>query len=387
MFLTTKDFYTEFTENRHILPYYTKLESNYNTETFYSLEEDTTPISNPKCVSIKLFPKYLMPYFYTDASIGIKKVFQKDVNGCAIQIKEKTTIDLFLRNEYSKKFRTSINRSVNRFELCFNYSYNMITESITAEQYRFLMDALHKMLVHRFNQRNEPNDVLANWDYYYNLVFNLVNTKKASIFVIYSNEEPINICINYHFKNILFISISSFNPNFSKFSLGNISIYKIIEWSLNNNYELLDMGYGDLEYKRFWSNYMYEYENHIIYSKKTGYSFIASIEVSKIKFKNFLKSYKVAEKTSKIKALLRKNKKRLNNNINYTITTLKDYSTDNLTPIAYNDTSFSIISKPVYDYLFLQSTPIDSITVFEIKHSQEYLIVGPKAIEKITITA
>ncbi|MCL5244798.1 GNAT family N-acetyltransferase [Cellulophaga sp. 20_2_10] len=387
MFLTTKDFYTEFTENRHILPYYIKLESNYNTKTFYSLEDDALPISNLKCVSIKLFPKYLTPHFYTDAGIGVKKVFQKDVHGCAIHLTEKTTIDLFLRKEYSKKFRTSINRSVNRFELCFNYSYIMITEGITAEKYRSLMDALHTMLVHRFNQRNEPNDVLANWDHYYALVFNLVNTKKASIFVIYSNDEPINICINYHFNTILFISIASFNPNFSKFSLGNISIYKIIEWSLNNDYELLDMGYGDLEYKRFWSNYMYAYENHIVYSKKINYRFIAAIEVSKIKFKNFLKSYKIAEKRTKLKALLRENKKKLNNSTKYTTTPLTDYITTNLPTLEYDDTSFSLIAKPVYDYLFLQATSIDTIAIFEIEKAKEYLIVGPKAMEKITITA
>ncbi|AIM61425.1 cellulose biosynthesis protein [Cellulophaga geojensis KL-A] len=385
MLLTTKDFYTEFTENRHILPYYTKLESNYNKKIFYSAKRDTSTIYNLKCISIKLFPKYLTPYFYTDTNIGVKKIFQKDVNGCAILIKEKVTIALFLRNEYSKKFRTSINRSVNRFELCFNYSYKMITESITAKQYKFLMGALHKMLVYRFNQRNEPNDVLDNWDYYYNLVFNLVNTNKASILVIYSNDEPINISINYHFKNILFISISSFNHNFSKFSLGNISIYKTIEWALSNNYNLLDMGYGDLEYKRFWSNYMYEYENHIVYKKTHITNAIASIEASKIKIKNTLKKYPIAKKVAKFKTLFRKNKSSLNHSINYKTIDVLNPITANLSEVHFGDRNFNLIAKPLYDYLFLNSIHLDCIRVYEIEYSKEYLIVGSKKTQKVKL--
>ncbi|MCK0156862.1 GNAT family N-acetyltransferase [Cellulophaga sp. F20128] len=384
--LKNEDFYKEFTENKAIPAYYNSLITKFNKQAFYTAVP--TMVASPKaiCVSVKLFPKYLVPSFHQSEQLGVHRVFQKDVNGCAIHIKNKIPVAEFLRNEYSKKFRTSINRSVNRFELCLNYSYKMISEGIEKEDFHFLMETLREMLVFRFNQRNEPNDVLTHWEYYYKLTFELLNAKKASMFIISHNNEPIHICINYHFKEILFISIASFNHKFSKFSLGNISIYKILEWALCHNYELLDMGYGDLEYKRNWSNYSYTYENHIVHTKKWNYTLAANLEASKIRLKNFLKKYSVAQKIDKLKVLLHQNKTILNTYTTFTIEDVAQLPTKNLLPIALDNEAFEIISKAVYDSIFLQSVPIDTITVFEIKAHSEYLLVSPKSTKKITVT-
>ena len=383
--IKNENFYIKFIEEHTIPPYYKSLITNYNKQPFYTAVPTIAATPKTICVSVKLFPKYLEPSFHNREQLGVHRVFQKDVNGCAIHIKSKIPVGDFLRNEYSKKFRTSINRSVNRFEQCLNYSYSMITEGIEEKAYHILMETLRELLIYRFNQRNEPNDILTHWEYHYSLTYKLMNAKKASMFVIYHNNKPINICINHHFKEILFISIASFNHNFSKFSLGNISIYKILEWALANNYELLDMGYGDLEYKRNWSNYPYAYENHIIYTKKWNYSLAANIEASKIKFKNFLKTYKVAEKLNTLKVLLRKNKATLNNYTSFTIEDAAPYAIHNLPSISLESEAFEFISKAVYDSLFLQSVHIDSISVFEIKAPSEYLLVSPKSAKKITV--
>jgi len=383
--LKNKNFYIKYIEDQYIPPYYEKLVTNYNKRTFYTTADPPTETPNTKCVSIKLFPKYLSPTFNESQHTTVKRVFQKDVNGCAIHIKSKIPVGDFLRKEYSKKFRTSINRSVNRFEQCLNYSYKMISEGIEKEEFHFLMETLRELLIFRFNQRNEPNDVLKNYEYYYKLTYKLMNAKKASMFVIYHNNKPINICINHHFNDILFISIASFNHKFSKFSLGNISIYKILEWALANKYELLDMGYGDLEYKRFWSNYTYAYENHIIYTKKWNYSLAANIEASKIKFKNFLKSHNVVKKMDRLALLLQKPNTALNNGTQFTIEDVTPYDYENLPSISLDSEAFEFISKAVYDSIFLQSVPIDTITVFEIKAPSEYLLVSPKSAKKITV--
>src|SRR5690606_10337175 len=108
--------------------------------------------------------------------------------------------------------------------------------------------------------------------------------------------------------NILFVSVPSYDINYAKFALGNVSLYKLLEWSVNNNYEVMDMAQGYLEYKRRWSNLIYEFDHHIIYSKKSTLNRIsAQFEIQKLHFKNFLKSKDIDVLIEKLKKGLRKN--------------------------------------------------------------------------------
>lgn len=146
------------------------------------------------------------------------------------------------------------------------------------------MEKLFEILTIRFNQRNENHQSIHNLkDYTWYKVFTH-KWKKASLFVIYNGETPVQISLNYHFNKILFISIPSFDIAYSKFSLGNISIYKILEWALYNDYDLLDLEYGSLEYKRQWSNHVYSFDDHIIYPKDNYFvSLVANLEIGKLK--------------------------------------------------------------------------------------------------------
>ena len=79
------------------------------------------------------------------------------------------------------------------------------------------MDRLLFLIQSRFDQKDAIHVALSNWNFYKESVFEMVLEKNASIFVIYDEDEPINICISYHFQNVTFSSIKSYDINYSKF--------------------------------------------------------------------------------------------------------------------------------------------------------------------------
>src|SRR5690606_41905928 len=62
----------------------------------------------------------------------------------------------------------------------------------------------------------------------------LFRSKRASFFVIYDGDHPIEISLNYHLNDVLFSSISSFDIDYAKFGLGHIEIHKQLEWCLEH---------------------------------------------------------------------------------------------------------------------------------------------------------
>lgn len=357
------DFYATLTEHNEVPPYYKTLIYNRDNSVYHKHNQPSTEIK--KAVSTKLFPLYLTPKFQDKTALLVKKVAQKKITGYAIDLKNITNIDDFLTQEYSKSFRANIRRLKKRLEDCFTVSYQMFFGSISKEDYAFYMDELHKMLTIRFNQRNESNDILNNWDFYLESTYNLVLERKASIFVIYENKIPVHICVNHHFNNILFVSIPSYDIDYSKFALGNISIYKLLEWAINNNYLMLDMAYGSLEYKRRWSNLIYNFEHHIIYDKsKFAHIIVSTLEVKKIQLKNLLKRYGIDEYIKKLKAL-KNRKSTFPEDANYKIEEVSETPTSNLEPIDIYSTNHPSIKKVVFEFLYANKIHIDDLKTFK----------------------
>lgn len=370
------DFYSTLTENNQVLPYYKSLSINNGIDIFAEDNQFQNEIS--KTISVKLFPLYLFPNLHDVRGLEIKKVPQKKIIGYAIDLKNIKTIDDFLTQEYSKSFRANIRRLKKRFEECFTVSYRMFYGKISKEKYNLYMSELHKMLTIRFDQRNESNDILENWDFYLDSTYNLINQKKASIFVIYENNIPVHICINHHFNNLLFVSIPSYDIDYSKFALGNISIYKLLEWAIENNYAVLDMAYGTLEYKRRWSNFTYDFEHHILYDKTVWLQRIgATVETKKIQFKNFLKRYNIDEHIKKLKNL--KNRKNTTYiEIEYQLSETRNINVDRLTEINIYSFDLQNLKKIVFDFLYAEKLHIEKVKVFKTDSENQFIINTPK---------
>ena len=136
---------------------------------------------------------------------------------------------------------------------------------------------------------------------------NLINKNKASLYVAYNGEKPIFISLNYHFDKILFGYVSSYDIDYGKFSLGQICIYKHIEWCLSNGYIMFELGWGDLEYKKWWSNNTYTFKSEVIYPKRSPLAYVlAHYYGYKTELIAYLISKKVNVRLRKLKSILRK---------------------------------------------------------------------------------
>jgi CelD/BcsL family acetyltransferase involved in cellulose biosynthesis len=346
--------------------------------------ENDTHDSNT-LVSIKLFPDYLTPSFLTPSNHKVEVIPQKKINGYAIVLNKNQEANEFLNSHYSKSFRANIKRLTNRFETCFTVTYKMYYDTISEEDYQYYMSALHVMLVNRFNQRNDKNDILTHWDFYLKTTRQLINNKNASLFVIYSNNVPVHICINHHYNNIFFVSIPSYNIDYAKFALGNISIFKLLEWSINNGYDMLDMAYGDLEYKRRWCTLIYHFDHHVIYNKENLKSqLLAFLEIGTIKTKNVLKKYNIDTLVKKIKSFSLKNRTtNLEPTFNITENPTIDYT--QLIEIDYNNSNIGFLKKLVFEFLYKHKEHIDNVKVYKSTLNDHITIVGKSNSELVSM--
>ncbi|MFY0714743.1 GNAT family N-acetyltransferase [Seonamhaeicola sp. NFXS20] len=377
-----QDFYNTITQKHLVLPYYNELYLKHDCFKLYTLKERKRNNFDIPC-NVALFPSYLTPKFHVENGLKTIIIPQKKITGYSILINENTNdIDSFLKSTYKKSFRSNILRFVNRFENCFEVNYKMFFGEISKEDYNFLMEKLHTMLSKRFNQRNDTNKVLLNWDNYLKTTYDLINTKKASLFVIYNKQQPVHICINHHYNKILFVSVPSFDLDYFKFALGNISLYKLLEWCINNNYTVMDMAYGYLEYKRRWSNNIYSYNHHIIYNEsKIGNKISAKIEVKKLELKNFLKDKNVDDILKKVKKLLKKNNSKPQSS--YSFESITNFTPLNNSPLS--DSELQYLKRPINDYLFNNKEHQKKLKVYEIIKDKEYMLLGERNIQKLTI--
>lgn len=186
-----------------------------------------------------------------------------------MNIEDFDSIKDYMSSQFGSKSRGEIRTYLRRLENCFNISYNLYFGEINKGEYNSLINKLEEMIIRRFSERGEKHQDMDDWDSLKIKTFEQINNKKASLFVIYDNYKPIDICLNYHYDSIMINSIRSYDIDYSKFRLGYIDIYKQLELCFENNYKIFDLCIGDMRYKRQWCNYTYLYNSHIVYYKKS----------------------------------------------------------------------------------------------------------------------
>jgi hypothetical protein len=324
-----------------------------------------------KIIYVSLVPNYLNCTLVNNQDYNQKKITHNGKEGAGILIDGIYTTDSFLQKFTKRKHRTNVNRAINRLQESFNITYEYNFGSITEEKYNILLMELSNMLEKRFQEKNMENMFLKEWELHTEDLFNLINQKKASLFVTYHDSKPISISLNKHIKNSILVALTNaYDSDYAKFSLGHLNNYLRLDWCLENKYLFLDLGLGKLDYKMNWCNLSYDCEYHL-YSKKG--SLIAKgimiVEIGKIKLKNYLKKIKILEILENIKSLVKKTEvpKMLDNPLyNYEIlSNLQVFEEVNLKEININNSEFKSIRKPIYDYLHTQKLHVDTIKTYE----------------------
>ena len=370
-----KSFYLPFFENGEIPNVYKSLSLSFNKKDIPLLKKKTVSLNKIHCVHF--FPSYINSEIHN--SLICRKKHQ--TFGFAINLNGYTSAEQYLKSQFSKRSQKTFKRSLNRLEFCLNISYKTFYGHIVEEDYSFLMKSLYQMIEKRFQRLGKKHAQLENWKYYLNLFFPLINSKKASIFVVYNNKEPIAISLNYHYDSILFSYITSHKTDYSKFSLGNIENYKQIEWCVANNIQLFDTGYGDYQYKRKWSNFIYSFESHVISTQKNKLAIIYSVLLEyKFKFKNYLISKNIDIIYNKIKNNLKGENKQKKETLEYYTEIVQDkinYKLKNVILDKNEDLSF--LNEPLYNFLYTYKEHINNISVYAIVNNQKTFIFKGKA--------
>ncbi|WP_271784561.1 GNAT family N-acetyltransferase [Aquimarina algiphila] len=376
------DYFFELFEKNSIPKIFSKIESFGSDESLVNSNYDKNIVENSdRIYSVFFIPDYLKPVFNHQV-FNAKKINQF-FKGYAIFLDGFISADAYIKHRFRSNAK-GIRRRIKRLESCFQISYKTYFGSIEKEEYDVLMDCLHEMLVKRFEQRNDVSQSLLRWDHYVKMYYSLINEKKASLFVVMNGDTPIVVSLNHHFNERLFSSISSYDIDYGKFSLGSVEIYKKLDWCIANNHKSYEMGMGDLSYKREWCNHIYNFEHQIIYPKKSISAYLgAMIEYTKASFKEFV--FKVAYvRYKKFKA---KRKKGVSHELSYTASVIEEIQNDlpYNTVIDYNAQEFLFLRKLVFDFLYTSIENVSNVKVLEISKEQKtFLIIGNKKMQRIT---
>ncbi|SMG20513.1 GNAT family N-acetyltransferase [Arenibacter troitsensis] len=349
-------------------------------------EPNTCSINGSKVYSVNLVPSYMSCQLCDEHLFNSKKITQHNW-GYAIFLNSDSNAAEYLKNKFNSNFRTNLNRSIRRLETCFNIKYKMYHGEIALHDYESLMESLRIMLVNRFRAINEPNNNLPKWKAISKETFPLINQKKASLFVIYHGNRPIEISLNYHLDKILFSSISSYDLDYSKFGLGHIEIYKQLEWCYSNNYIVFEMGVGGMDYKRRWSNNIYNYEHHIYYNKSFPTNSYGLFEIAKIRLKEYLKSKHIPLYIQKIKSAFSPSKDvvdKTTREVKIEQLNAKEIHGD-LIRLNLESEGFDHLRKHVYDFMYSNPENIANVEIFQINGTNSYIIKGSDKQIKITL--
>lgn len=374
------DLFAELFEKEHGLPeIYADLDfdkKNISPDS-HAIQKNFSPV-----YYLKFVPDYWVFPLINESLFNCKKLIH--VNGYSIKLDNVSDVTTYIKNQFKSNAKTIL-RYVSRLESCFNIEYKMYYGQIHKSNYNLIMDSLYDMMQKRFGQLQINNDSDPKWEHTRSILYDLILKKRASLFVIYSGSKPIEISINYHYKGILFSSISSYDIDYSKFGLGHVEIVKQLEWCMANNHKIFEMGRGDLDYKRRWSNQIYNFEHHIVYKKKSLYGKLWSIGLKWIHLlKLYLKSKNIDQVYKKIKSRHTHNRDINIKGNDYKVEIVESIPSDNnMEVIDIHSEANSFLRKHVYDFQYSHLAHETQVEIFSLEHEKTYFVKGDKACIKI----
>jgi len=377
---------------RSFLPLYINVGKNLTKGIFYELNNSFNDFKG------KTFLIYDVPDYFdvkeldtnSSSSLRLKKVFQ--YQGFLMDISSYENQDDYINAQFSSKNRREFRSNQRRLEQCFNIDYSFIHGEISQSEFDVVFNQFYKLLNKRFagKQVNYHHLSSEKWNYYKELVYVMLQEKKASLLIINRDKTPIGVTLNFHSEDILFEAITVFDPDYYKFSVGKTSIIKLLEWCFENNYIMSDFSKGDFDYKHKWSNLVYDFNYHILYDSKSIRSILTANFVEGFyKTKLYLRRKKVNELYRKFKFVLQGKPKESFDNTVIKFEKLDGFevaSTDCVT-VDYNLDSNSFLQQYVYTFAFANPEAINNINVYKSsENTKEFVISGSKKAQRITFS-
>lgn len=337
----------------------------YDVPAYFDLDITSIP-ENVRFYKIKQYPGYL---------VELHKY--KDLND-------------YFQMTFSNKSNIKLNRYQKRLELCFKIKYKMFYGDISMEEYDFIFDCFKKLLKKRFTVKQTTNNNLypEEWAFYYDVAFPMILEKKASLFVVYEDSNPIAVTLNYFSENILFHAITVFDIDYSKFNLGKIALTNLFSWCFENRIQYFDFSKGYYEYKTHWMNKKYDFEYHLYFDKTSLRSTVIGFIIKKyFELKQYLREKELNKKLHHLTFWLKKNDSGPVTSSSFNFSEIaeehKDFELLEIMPL---NKEHEALKSAINEFLFLNSESLHDLKVMKVLNNKStYLFIGKKMSQSIII--
>lgn len=332
-------------------------------------------------------------YFNIDTSRlpdSIKLLKSKQYPGFLIETGKFNSLGDYLSANFNKNSRNKNNKYKRRLEASFNITYKMFFGEITKEECDLIFEEFKLLLEKRFSDKQITNNNLNSeeWQFYNEVAYKLILEKKASLYVIYDNNQPIGVTFSYFSEDILFDAITVFDIDYFKFHLGSVTIMKLIEWCIDNKIKILDFSKGYFDYKTRWCTKSYDFEYHVYYDNKSLKSKLLATSIKRFyDFKQRLREKQINEKWHKLTYKLKKQEVDKTPKFSYSFTEIAAPELPNPEKaINYNLTENRDLKLMIFEFLYLHQENNNAITLFQfLNEDNSYLIQGHDKVFKAVI--
>ncbi len=206
----------------------------------------------------------------TDLNDNLKRLILRRYPGFLADLREFKDTNEYLKTRFSKNRIRRLHSCRRRLELCYDVEYKFYNSFISLDEHNNIFSKFRELLVKRYSEKNINNVFLRknHWTFQRELSYKLINESKASLFVIYANGEPINICLNYLTDYAVILGMIVFDTDFERFNIGHLSINKQMHHYYMKGTRIIDFSQSFYNYKRKICNMEYSFEYHIIYNNK-----------------------------------------------------------------------------------------------------------------------
>jgi hypothetical protein len=366
---------------KSFIPLYINTGKNLTKGISYNLVEGQSDYKG------KVFLLYDIPDYFevsentnvVSEDLVLDKIFQ--YNGYMMDLSNFDSPESYIKEQFKKNNKRYIRWShIKRLEECFDISYEFIYGEVSDDQYEFIFEHFYKLLHARFKGKHTDYHHLKNKkrQFYKDVILPLIKTNQASFLVIYNDGIPIGINLNYHSENTLFKAITVFDANYYKFSIGKLSVLKLIDWCFEHNYRFSDFSKGYFDYKEIWGNTKYDFNYHLLYDKK---SVKAVLTAKTIKYffnlKSFLRKKNVNHSYRKLLYKIKGQKLKKENHFNFeTIQLSEIIIPEGFKLVDLKNDNYVYILNHVYSFLFTNPESFNNIKVYKELNTQKFIIRG-----------
>jgi CelD/BcsL family acetyltransferase involved in cellulose biosynthesis len=176
-----------------------------------------------------------------------------------------------LLNMLSPKMRHNLRYYRNRFEKEFKVCYEDIENRELLEENISLLFQLHQKRWTENGSRGAFADSLTK-NFYRDISYQFFDKDWLRLRVLKANDHPVSICYNFKYNEKFYYYQSGRDPNWSKYSVGDLLLADTIRYAIQNGYNEFDFLRGEENYKKHWNtknnyNFRIELVNHRFSSK------------------------------------------------------------------------------------------------------------------------